>query len=107
MALFLCLGRKLILVNPAQGAQEILGQILKFGAGGDAAGGVAACLIVNPFANVTYVFHVAFSPFVFGASPPKSVADFLGYYPLKMKKMTRDFAGWTLHFMGGQKMLKN
>ena len=53
--------RKLVLIDHAQGALEIFGDVLPFGAGGNAALGVAQYLVVFPPANVADIlFHIVF-----------------------------------------------
>ena len=53
---------ELILAYAAQGALEISGYIFPLGAGGDATLGVAQSLVINPTANVTYMFHSSIPP---------------------------------------------
>lgn len=51
---------KLVLIDHAQGALEIFGDVLPFGAGGNAALGVAQFFVIFPAANIADVFHKRF-----------------------------------------------
>ena len=57
---FFLFGGEFFLAHRAEGALEILGQILKLGAGGDAALGVAQLLIIFPAADVADILHNVF-----------------------------------------------
>lgn len=56
---------ELILADHAQGALEIFGDVFPFGAGCDAALGVAQGLVIFPSANVAYIFHSGILTFKF------------------------------------------
>jgi len=62
--MFLLLG-ELILTHTAQGALEILGQILKLGARGNAAFGIALLLVVFLAAHVAHILHNSLPPLYF------------------------------------------
>ena len=52
--------RKLVLIDHAQGALEIFGDVLPAGSGGNAALGVAQFFILFPAANIADIFHKRF-----------------------------------------------
>ena len=62
-ASFALLLREHILAHAAQGALEILGDILPLGAGGNAVLGIAGGLIIDIAAGITDVFHCVAPPF--------------------------------------------
>ena len=51
---------ELILTYEAQGALKIPGDVFPLGTGGNAALGVAGCLVIFPATNVAYIFHNRF-----------------------------------------------
>jgi hypothetical protein len=55
---------EIILAYSAEGALEIIGQILKLCTGGDAVIGVADCLVLFPAAYFTYIFLHSFISFL-------------------------------------------
>lgn len=64
-----------ILAYAAEGAGEIFGKVLKFGAGGYTVFGVAECFVIHPTASVTYIlFH--------NKIPPKNYILFNGLKPM-------------------------
>ena len=57
---------ELVLAHHAQGALKILGDVLPLGAGSNAALGIALCLVIDPAANLAYIFHkISSFPFRF------------------------------------------
>ena len=58
-AILLSLGEH-ILANTAKRALEIVGKVLKLGAGSDTVVGIAESLVVLPAASITYVFFHKF-----------------------------------------------
>ena len=66
-------GAEVILAYCAEGAYEIFGNIFPLGAGQDAALGIALCLVIDPAANIAYIFHIETLLFVvfYGLSIPR------------------------------------
>jgi hypothetical protein len=48
---------ELVLAHIAQGAFKILGNLFPGGAGGNSAFGIAFSLIIDPTADIAYIFH--------------------------------------------------